>query len=431
MSYNADDLFKGASEKRKQNREKESQKKSFSGRDYENAVYTSLSDVEGKVIRILGNPLLMRREPTDPKLSFVSHIVGDNGKKFRCIWPDRSEQPDWILWKVLNTVLENHWENDKDTGKGHQVYHHAKTHPECFTRVYKNNSDNKYEKGWYPTAFVNMNVIDREDMEYHAEKKHSKLLSKKAKEIGDSGKFWYDPGVPRTAYNAIWDEVVEYAGNWVNYDVVLRKLKADPWYRAFHGVDDFKKLSEQERSFVVEGPLTEDEKAYELYDLDQLFKITSYMKIKSRLGEFIKKVDIDFKKNFYTELEKLAEQEKAEYEAKNEQITDNDEEDMEEEQQEETKVRPTRTKATEVKEEERETIDWDALADGSFNGKEYLGVPKMTEEEKAMVLAVKEDGSFKYVKTYKGEPVELFNNPTTDFHSPGQYHVDPLSGDEF
>jgi hypothetical protein len=30
-------------------------------------------------------------------------------------------------------------------------------------------------------------------------------------------------------------------------------------------------------------------------------------------------------------------------------------------------------------------IDWKGLADGSYNGKVYLGVPDMTNEEKAMV----------------------------------------------
>jgi hypothetical protein len=39
---------------------------------------------------------------------------------------------------------------------------------------------------------------------------------------------------------------------------------------------------------------------------------------------------------------------------------------------------------------------WAGLANGTFNGKKYLGVPQMTPEEKALVAGVYEDGSFEW-----------------------------------
>lgn len=445
MGYSREELFRRAKEQRKVEKQKK-ESSSYTGGDYENIVYTALSSqTDGKVVRIFGNPIVVRENPTDPKLSYISMIVGDNGKKFRCIWPGKEENSSWFLWKVFDTVAAFTWSKEKDDkGYSKKIYTHEKSHPEYLKRVLKNGLDHKFESGWYPLRFVNLNVIDRQDPEFHKENKHSKLISKKAAEIGDTGNFWYEPGIPLGAYNTIWDDVLEYAGDWEGYDIILRKLDDNPWYKAFHGEDDFKKLSEIEREAVISGPMTEEEKAYELYDLDRIFKVTSYSKIMNRLGDFIKKVDIDFKKSFYSELEALVEKEKAEREA-NQESDDSDvdepsEATQEAEEIEEKEEKPIevpkklssiREVATPATREAKKKIDWDALADGSFNGKEYLGVPKMTEDEKSMVIKVKDDGSFEYVKEFNGEKVQILQNVTNQFDSPSTFHVDPLSGEEF
>ncbi len=446
MGLSREELFKKAKELRKKEKEQKSSSESYSNEDYKGVVYTSLPTNGNKILRLLGNPLAMRSKPTDPKMSLISMIQADNGKKFRCIWPEKETNGSWILWRIFDTVMDSTWIKTSD-GKSARMYLNEKTHPECFNRVAKNNSDNKFERGWYPPTFININVIDREDKEYHVENKHSKLISKRASEIGDTGNFWYDPGIPKTAYNAIWDDVVEYSGIWDNYDIALRKETESPWYKAYHGLDDRKKLTPEEFAFVVDGPLTEEEKAYELYDLDTMFQVTSYTKIKLKLGEFIKKVDVDFKKNFSAELDALVEKEKDEYAARKEAIADATPEEVKAPEEAKTeapkapvKERPTasptpapvkqRAVAKPV-EEEAVTIDWDALADGSFNGKKYEGVPKMTDDEKSMVLSVNEDGSFEYIKTYKGTELDLLNNPHSDFISPDTFHIDPLNGEEF
>jgi hypothetical protein len=444
MGLSREELFQKAKELRKKEKEEKNNKESFSGEDYEGVVYTSLPTEGIKIFRIYGDPLAIRSKPTDPKRSYISMILADNGKKFRCIFPSREEDKNWILWRIFDTVMESSWEKNED-GKSVRKYKHEKTHPECFRRVAKNNSDNKFEGGWYPPRYINMNILDRHDPEYHIENKHSKLLSKRASEIGDSGNFWYDPGIAEAAYNAIWDDVVEYSGQWDNYDVGLKKETDSPWYRAFHGVDDLKKISQIDpdaANLVVEGPMTEEEKNYELYDLDRLFKVTSYTKIKAKLGDFIKKVDIDFKKNFYEELEALVAKEQEEWKA------NEAERKSEEPKKEKTTKAVEEKKAIEEKKaevpaptlksrvvQERKTtakvINWDALADGSFNGKKYLGVSEMSDDEKSMVISVREDGSFEYVNSFNGVELDLMNNPSSNFISPDLFHVDPLSGDIF
>lgn len=55
----------------------------------------------------------------------------------------------------------------------------------------------------------------------------------------------------------------------------------------------------------------------------------------------------------------------------------------------------------------------------------------MTDDEKDMVISVREDGSFEYVNSFNGVELDLMNNPSSNFISPDLFHVDPLSGDIF
>lgn len=435
MERSKKNKFEAAKKKRQEQREKEDNRQ-FG--EYEEIVYTALPKDQDKVVRIVGDPLLVREKPTDPKLSYISMILGDNDKKFRCIWPDKSEDPSWILWKIYDKVLSYDWDRANNVKR----YHHVESHPEVFRRVAKNNSENQFEQGWKPSKFVHMNVIDRHDMDFHREERHLKVLSKKASESGD--RIFYEPGIPEYLYSKIWDDVVEYNGDWHNYDVVLRKKNANPWYEAFHAIDDRKKIQTEAREFIVEGDITEEELSWEGYDFDKLFPITSYSKIKNRLSKFIQMVDISFDTKYFQELEELVaieEQGRKEDEENSPKkstpghsFEDDDEEedvDLDLDVEEEPEEAPVRTRKASRKLAESSGVDWDGLIDGSFNGTEYAGVAEMTEEEKGMVVSVNEDGSFEYVKIFEGEKVTLLKNPSSDFISPEQFHIDPLSGELF
>lgn len=422
-----EEVIKKALEIHKRNLQEQEKKKGSQGasaREYEDLAYCALSLDRGTVVRLLGNPVEIQnkavpRDPGDPKVFFYSMILGDDGKKFRCIFPDHAENPEWFLWKVHDLVTKSHW--DKATKK--RVHDFEFEYPDLFFRVRKNNRDHKLENGWYPSRTIAWNVIDRSDTDWHVQNNHTKLLSKKMSPM-DEGRAFYEPGVPQITYNNLIEGLVEHYGDYENYDVVIYKQKSSPWYILKHGIYHAMEIGQDEKQFIVDGGLTEAERAYKRYDLDNLYKITSYSKIKSRLGAFIKRVDSAFNTNFYDEIVHLADEEQKQWD---------EQENPQETTQPPAETQPS-TGMVSVEApvpQEQENIDWEGLANGTFNGKEYLGVPKMTEEEKSQVLKVNHDGSFQYVETYQGKPVQVLKNRQNGFVSPATFHVCPLSGDEW
>lgn len=452
-------IFEEAKKRREKEKADRAARGSYSG-EYESIGYVALSQDADRVVRLLGLPVDCRQSPTDPKLSYIGMLRADDGKKTRIVFPDHQTNKSWILWRVIDLVLDG-----KMVGQGdsrHREYTYEKVHPECFRRVRWNDNDSSpYEKGFWPTEYVNINCIDRSDMEWHRENKHTKLLSKRASKIGDSDSFYFETGIPSLCYKTIFDEVVEPFGDWEEYDIVIRKLASQPWYKVYSGTDDFNRISEVAKTLVVDGPLTEEERSWELYDLDQLYGVTSYSKIKAKLGEFIRKVDIDFKKNFSEELESLVAKEQEQWKAegknqygqkeakasvmttedwgkKEEHLVEDEElvppvqkkEDTppweESHKEPEYPTRGSRREEVPVRSPRKMEIDWAGLADGSFNGTRYLGVPEMTDEEREAVIGIKEDGSFIYKP---GLP--LCRGTKSDFLSPEFFHVDPLDGEIF
>lgn len=443
------ELFAQAKKKREEQKAREANRGTGwnSSESSSNIEYVALQTEGERVIRLTGLPLSMRESGMDATKVEIATILGDDGKRFRAIFPDHETHKSYLLWKIYDLVTSGTWK--EINGRRVKNYIYEALHPECFKRVmYNDNPENKYEKGWKPSAYVLLNCIDRSDPEWHKEHKHTKVLSKRASENKETGSFFYDPGIPELCYNQIYDDVVSYYGDWEDYDIVVKKLNVMPYYSAKHGVIESQKISEPSKAIVVEGPLTDEEKAYEKYDFNELFPVTSYRRIKEKLGDFIRKVDIDFKKNFTEELNRLVEEEQKRWasEGRNEygyrvdktQVTNSAEDisNIREQAVSESDMVPPAE--SEVKEEpavrsrvnvaKAQTIDWDALADGSYNGKKYLGVPFMTEEEKNFVLSVREDGSFEYKKV---QGVSILLNDLSGFKSPEFFHVDPLSGDTF
>lgn len=456
-----DDSRKAIFEEAKKRREREKADKasrgSYSG-EYESISYVALSQDTDRVVRLLGLPVDSRQEATDPKRSYIGMLRSDDGKKTRIVFPDHQNNKSWILWRVIDLVLSSRMVGQGDSR--HREYLYENAHPECFKRVRWNGGEsNPYENGFYPTAYVNINCIDRSDMEWHKENKHTKLLSKRASKIGDSDTFFFDTGIPVMCYNTIFDECVEPFGDWEEYDVVIRKLNDNPWYKAYSGTHDFNRISDVAKTFVVDGPLTEEERSWERYDLDSLYSVTSYSKIKSKLGEFFRKVDVDFGQHFSEELDTLVEKEKEQWKAegknqygqkeektsvmssddwKKEQLVEDgelippakDKQDTppweESPKEAEYPTRGSRKEEAPARSPRKAEIDWAGLADGSFNGTRYLGVPEMTDEEREAVVGVNEDGTFRYKQ---GLP--LCRGTKSDFLSPEFFHVDPLDGEIF
>lgn len=311
------EAFQKMKEVRKQEKKEESNRGSYTPAEYEEIAYVGLERGKQTTVRLTGFPIQMRQDSTDPKLVNISMIKDDSDKTMRVIFPDKSENKDWILYKVMNKVMEYTYVKETNS----KLYKHSSTHPLVYERVAKNSKPKdakgySYENGWKPSGFVIWNVIDRMD-DWCKQNNHTKLLSKRVS-FGQDGTAYFDAGIGKMLYNSIIDDIVEFNGNWEDYDVVLEKLDVDPFYKALHSIDDAKKIFDPTaKAAVVQGALTNEELAYEKYDLDKLFKITSYQKILKRLGLFIQQVDKAFSTNFYPELVTLVEAEKVEWEKNN------------------------------------------------------------------------------------------------------------------
>jgi hypothetical protein len=316
-----EELFAQAKKKVEQEK-KEKESRGQGNFEFEDKVYVGLEYDKAQLVRILGNPKDARDgDPYSPKTVLTSKILGDNDKNFICNWPLKTENPCWILWKVYDKVMSYKW--DKTIGpKGARVYLNEPLHPTIFNRIANNNQTDSTiaNGGWKPASYVIMNVIDRHDVAWHKENKHTKLLSKRVS-VGKDGRLWPEAGIPDSLYNYIWDKVVESYGDWIDYDIALLKSKNGPLptdviYEAYQASTEKLKMPEFKfllpvKDFIVETPLTDEEKSWERYNIDKLFKITSYQKLLKNLGIFLQAVDAAFKTKFYDELVNLAEQEKA------------------------------------------------------------------------------------------------------------------------
>lgn len=400
--------------KKARNQQKEQENRGRFSVDYEPITYVGLEKDQQHVIRLLGNPILTREKGTDPKVVLYSMITGDNGKMFRCIFPDKQENKSHILWKIYNFVLDGKWNKETNT----KDYYYVDEYPKIFNRVFKNgkSKDSKtypMETGWRPTTYVCMNVIDRHDMKWHEENNHSKALSKKVV-LTDDGEIsgWSHIGVPMTLYNTIWDEIVEYNGDFQDYDIVVKKITYDPWYKAYHAIGDNKKIDESITKFIVDSPLTEQEENWERYDFDKIYPVISYRKIMRNLKEFIQEVDATFKKNFYEELVELAEKEKQEYEKVKE------EEDKFQVLVEESKSTRSRKQSTDNSTNEFSINDIDKTS--------FKGLDKMTDEEKARIINVKDDKLI-----FEDGEFELLPCEECKYEFPNDVFVCPKCGKEY
>jgi hypothetical protein len=476
--------FEAAMAARKQQKVEEASRQNGGGfGGYPDIPWAALYQDKQQVFRFAGLPYLVREKGTDSKRIFVAMILGDDDKKFRCIGPDPDDRKDWILYRVMNKVLDRKWNKDKPSprGKGDWDYTNALTHPELYNRCSKNNNlENAYEKGWKFSAVVLINVIDRANYDWHIANKKYRLLSKKASTYQD--KTFFDVGVPDMLYKSIQDDGVASDGNvcWEDYDIVIKKIAENPWYKVYHGIDDTKKLDADVKALVQDRGLTPEESAWQMNDIDKLFPITSYKRIKDKLGLFFQRVDKTFNTRYYDELCGYVEKEEADRaELAMKFPPDEDDAPPEESVQDvnaESAARladaaaattpketasasapaptPVSAPATSSAPPIRPAIDaapaqkshpmtseiWEELTNGTSpycrkdkdaNGDDkpraYLGIPGMSDADKALVRGVFDDGSFDWFP----ESGTLFEGAESRFLTAEKCLIDPLDGRKF
>jgi len=305
------DKFKDAANRYKEERAARESR----GGNFTKIIYAPLIEGKHKAFRFTGSLLNMREKPTDCKRIFAAMIVGDDGKKKFFIVPDPEENKGFLIHKVVSKILSYTWDPDginSETGKkGIRVYNYAKTHPAIFNMVLKNgNPSQPYERGWRFSPVILANVIDRSDMEWHREHKKLKVLSKKVSET-NGGSLWYEKGFPESLYTTIMEDIVSAFGDWKDYDIVIKKISDNPFYKAFHAVNDVARFGDDKEllGFISKTGMTAEEKEWEGWNFDELYKITPYLKWQKELGDSFRRIDKELKTCFYDELAELVSKE--------------------------------------------------------------------------------------------------------------------------
>lgn len=305
-----DDAF-AAFAKQAETEAKERQKAPGGTFQFEEVSWTGLNPNVPKIVRAVGGAPDSNEDKGTAVTRRISWIVGDNGKKFRVVFPEKQDDPDHLLWKMIAAINETTYVNKK------KIFIHETKNPELFRMVNKNGleeTDKKamFDSGWLGKTKFIMNVIDREQMKWHREHKHTLLLSKSVTESGD--KVYADEGVPAFGFaNLLATGIFKFYKDWRKYDLGITKtgLKETP-YRIINATKYKEEIPEELQALVSDAPwLTEEELSWEVYDLQKLFKYTPMTKIYNNLKLSIQKIDArlgtKFDKLFKEAVEKEAE----------------------------------------------------------------------------------------------------------------------------
>ena len=333
MSDVNNDAFAAFAKQVQENQNQKSSHGNFTPREFEEIKWVGLTPQVFKIIRVVGNPPEsltpgIKAGPFDAKEFYFSEIKDDQGKKLQLKLPlpgDLADK-DHIMWKIIRKVMEVTYVDKK------RVFKNELTHPEVFNKVAHGGWDpvkdfNKYKfsKGWSGQKVVVMNVIDREDMKWHQENKHTALLSRDIGEsVGQNGDMMYFPatGVPSFGFIENLAQITTNYGSWENFDLGIKRTgqKTNPYQivnaTAFVN-GNLKDIPDSLKKYVSLVPLTDEEKSWKRYDISKMYAPTSYSKIEKRLGGTIKQVDGIFGTNYFDEIHALAEKEAEEMKAIN------------------------------------------------------------------------------------------------------------------
>lgn len=341
MSFTEEELdaqFKAqaalASQQEKDRKEKKNKPKSEpKSSPFQEIKWTGLEKGVTKIVRCLGEKPHFGLDNTKPGNQFdarvtnICVIVNDKNKWERLVLPLKRDNPEYFLWRIIDRMKEVEWvDNPEKPGRKKTIDKNESLFPTLYNRVNFNGLDdsdtnrkfNLVGKGWIGQEFLLINVIDRSLDSWHKENNHSALLSKQVNVALDKSgkeKTYVIEGVPANGFSSLLLSITGTYYYWGKYDIGIERTgqKVSP-YKIFNASRTPEQATEHYRSLIVEGPMTEAEKAYARYDLDKLFKISSYSKIHKALGSSIAEIDMAFHTHFLEELESLVKQEAEEKE---------------------------------------------------------------------------------------------------------------------
>lgn len=342
-----DDIFKNLADEVDASERNRSSRGGFS-RTYENIHWTGLEKGKARVIRALGanpdfninnikNP---KRSPFDARIVQLAEVLNDKGKKIRLVLPLEGQDDNHILWRIINKVLEGEWvkeKNEKGEEKNVRKYKHMAKYPDMVCQILhsnlpESNPQRKFGllgKGWTGKQMFMLNHIDRINMAWHRENKHTALLSKEVREKKtDEGKIltFAEPGVPAYGFTqALAGSILKFYGFWENYDIGIERTGlTSPPMRVFSATKNPEMVLDKAMNAVISSQkgLTEEEKSWTQYNLDKLFQLTSATKILNSFKNYLTIVDANLGTHFIGELTKLSTEEKARWEAEKTESSD-------------------------------------------------------------------------------------------------------------
>lgn len=283
-------------------------------KDYEEIKWTGLEKNVWSVLRAVSGFPNSHLDSSTARSVIISKIVDDNGKQMKVVRPSYTADPNYILTRIIAAVTKPVYVNN-GTEKPIKKFPVQEQHPEIYNQIEKNGlnpADKRYmyDKGWKGSEVLIMNVIDRKQMDWHREHKHTMLLAKSISNV--NGREFVDEGI---SWFASHDKLRHYLtsyGSWEKYDLGIKRTgqKSDA-YIITNVTQSPLEVDEETRQYISSTPnLTEEELSWERYDLDKLFRVTTATKIYNRLKNTIKRIDEALGTTFYAELLKEVEAEK-------------------------------------------------------------------------------------------------------------------------
>lgn len=401
--------------------------------NYEDVKYSGLKPNKDSIIRAVGGPPDSRLDDFTARTVTIARIIGDNGKQFRCIRPASNEDPNYIINKIISAVKRAQW--DKQGNKTRPV---EEKYPEIYNIVDKNglaatDKRARFERGWQGRELLIMNVIDRSQMDWHREHKHTMILSRNIN-VGPDGTEYADEGVPSYGFTNKLAHLFASYGSWEKYDIAIRRtgLKETP-YIITNATRIPEEVQKDVRDLISsEDHLSDEEKSWERYDLKKIFPVTSYTKIYNRLKGTIARIDAALGTSFLKELEEGVEKERKEREAQHE-----GEEDKKDDSSQNAEVSapaentPVHEAVTPVSRPVARPVV--PAADGSAPGSEMPHYQELTDEQKASITSCKKDpskGDKYYDVAYSSSDV-VYSCPICGTPAPESFDICPSCGEKF
>lgn len=418
---------------------------SFAGGNYTEIKWTGLEPNKMKVVRVLGGvPNSANSDNFTARTAQVAWIRGDDGKNFRCVLPPKDENPEHLMWRVIERVNEVTWINKK------RIPVNETKHPEIYNLVNSNglpDSDQrkKYDRGWTGRNVIVMNVIDREQMDWHRENKHTMLLSRNIGVSADGSREYPEEGVPVYGFfNVIATNLFKHYGNWENYDIGIVRLGTTqtPYQlinASVYAKNNLPELPSSMKPYVSLEPLTEEEAGWARYDLKKMYSPSTFTKIYNHLQVAFRTIDAKLGTKFFQELEYEMEQEKKAREAQQAEQASSTSEQYEKEAAAQTVISTPQTPSAPVKASVTEaaparTRVSKPVATNGLSAEDIAllkGWSKLSPAQQAEITSIEKNAKGVLTNINFSTSDALLRCPTCNMPGPETYTACPGCGTEF